>query len=44
MERVNAGAGMVSPIAERVDLKRYPRLADNPKRQEILRDILAARD
>ena len=41
MERVSAGIGMVSPIAERADLSRYPQLADNPKRQEILRAILA---
>ena len=44
MERVSAGAGMVSPIAERADLSRYRQLADNPKRQEILRAILATRD
>jgi conjugative relaxase-like TrwC/TraI family protein len=44
MERVSAGAGIVSPIAERVDLSRYPQLADNPKRQEILRAILATKD
>ena len=41
---VSAGAGMVSPIAERVDLSPYPQLADNPKRQGILRGILTTRD
>lgn len=44
IERVAAGAGMVSPITEHADLSRYPQLADNPKRQEILRAILAAQD
>ena len=44
MERVSAGTGMVWPIAERVDLSRYPQLADNPKRQEILRAIIGTRD
>ena len=44
MERVAAGTGMVSPITERVDLSRYSQLADNPKRQEILRAILATED
>ncbi len=42
--RVRAGIGTVSPIAERVDLSRYPQLAENPKRQEILRAILATQD
>jgi conjugative relaxase-like TrwC/TraI family protein len=44
MERVVSGAGMVSPVAERINLSRYSQLADNPKRQEILRAILATRD
>ncbi len=44
MERMSAGAGVVSPIAERVDLSRHSQLADNPKRQEILRAILATED
>jgi conjugative relaxase-like TrwC/TraI family protein len=44
IERVRAGSGMVSPITEQVDLSRFPQLADNPTRQEILRGILAMRD
>jgi AAA domain len=44
VERVAAGRGMVSPITEHVDLTRYSQLADNPKRQEILRAILSTRD
>jgi conjugative relaxase-like TrwC/TraI family protein len=44
IERVGAGTGMVSPIAERADLSAFSQLADNPKRQEILRAILATRD
>ncbi|MBV9481545.1 MAG: relaxase domain-containing protein, partial [Acidobacteria bacterium] len=44
IERVRAGSGMVSPIAEGADLSHYPQLADNPKRQEILRAILATHD
>jgi conjugative relaxase-like TrwC/TraI family protein len=44
LERVGAGVGSVSPIAEYADLSRYPQVADNPKRQEILRGILATQD
>ena len=44
MERVSAGTGRVSPIVEHADLSCYPQLADNPKRQEILRAILATQD
>jgi conjugative relaxase-like TrwC/TraI family protein len=44
IERVSAGIEMVSPIADHVDLSRYPQLADNPKRQEILRAIVATQD
>ncbi len=44
IERVSAGSGIVAPIAEHADLARYPQLADNPKRQEILRAILATHD
>ena len=44
IERASAGRGMVSPIAEHADVSRYPQLSDNPKRQEILRAILATQD
>jgi hypothetical protein len=44
IERVRAGVGTVSPIAGEVDLSRYPQLADNPKRQEVLRGILTTQD
>jgi hypothetical protein len=44
IERVRAGSGMVSPITEYADLSRYSQLADNPKRPDILRGILARRD
>ncbi len=44
IERVRAGSGTVEPILEHVDLTRYSQLADNPKRQEILRAILTTHD
>jgi conjugative relaxase-like TrwC/TraI family protein len=44
IERVGAGLGIVEPVLENADLRRYSQLADNLKRQEILRAILATRD
>ena len=44
IERVGSGLGTVEPILEHANLSRYSQLADNPKRQEILRGILATRD
>ncbi len=44
VERVLAGQNTVEPILQNADLSRFQQLADNPKRQQILRDILGTRD
>ena len=44
IDRVRTASGIVAPIAEHANLSRYPQLADNPRRQEILRAIVATRD
>ncbi len=44
IEQVRAGADMVAPIAQHADLRGHAQLAENPKRREILEEILATRD
>jgi hypothetical protein len=41
---VAAGRGSVEPICKNADLSRYPQLADNPQRQEVIRRILSTAD
>jgi hypothetical protein len=44
VERVLSGMSKVQPVIENADLRRFKQLADNPQRQQILRDFLSTRD
>jgi conjugative relaxase-like TrwC/TraI family protein len=42
--RVASGQNSVEPVLKKADLSRYEQLADNPKRQAVLKGILETRD